>query len=110
MKAGMMKLLAAPFALLLLITPAFAAVDRDTAVSTLASLYNSADTCKLIISRAKVDAYAEANRPADDSLFNVDVFRATQKLYADQKTWTDEQTKAYCAKAAETVRTLDMGL
>ena len=65
---------------------------------------------RLNISRAKVDAYADANRPAGDALFNIDVFRATQALYTEQKDWTEDQTKAFCKTALETVRTLDMGL
>src|SRR3569623_2049012 len=91
-------------------TPAFAAVDRATAVSTLAGLYNSADVCNLSISRAKVDAYRDANAPAGDSMFNVDVFTATHALYDQQKTWTKDQTDAYCKTAAETVKTLGMNL
>ena len=90
--------------------PAFAAVDRATAVNTLAGLYNSADICNLAISRAKVDAYRDANRPAGDELFNVDVFQATHKLYDLQKAWTKEQTADYCKKATETAKALDMGL
>ena len=78
-------------ALLLTATPAFAAVDRDTAVTTLAALYYSADACNLSISRSKVDDYRDANTPSGDALFNVDVFRATQKLYTDHKDWTKEQ-------------------
>ena len=97
-------------ALALLVTPAFAAVDRETAVTTLAGLYNSADVCNLAISRAKVDAYRDANRPAGDELFNVDVFQATHKLYDQQKAWTKEQTADYCKKATETAKALDMGL
>jgi hypothetical protein len=97
-------------ALALIATPAFAAVDRDTAVTTLAGLYNSADVCNLPISRAKVDAYRDANRPAGDDLFNVDVFQATHKLYDQQKAWTKEQTADYCKKAIETAKALDMGL
>jgi len=94
----------------LLATPAVAAVDRDTAVKTLAGLYNSADICNLSVSRAKVDAYREANAPAGDTMFNVDVFTATHDLYSQQKTWSKEQTDAYCKTAAETVRTLGMAL
>jgi len=91
-------------------TPASATVDRATAVSTLAGLYNSADVCNLSISKAKVDAYRAANTPAGDALFNVDVFRATDALYTQQKSWTKDQTADYCKKAAANVRTLDMGL
>ena len=91
-------------------TPAFAAVDRATAVSTLAGLYNSADVCNLSISKAKVDAYRDANAPAGDAMFNVDVFQATHALYAQQKGWTKDQTADYCKKAAANVQTLDMGL
>ena len=94
----------------LLATPAFAAVDRATAVSTLAGLFNSADVCNLSISRAKVDAYRDANTPAGDTMFNVDVFTATHALYDQQKSWTKDQTADYCKKAAANVRTLDMGL
>src|SRR5690349_12222700 len=72
-------------ALALTATPALAAVDRATAVSTLAGLYNSADVCNLSISRAKVDAYRDANAPAGDPMFNVDVFQATHALYDQQK-------------------------
>src|ERR1700712_82169 len=90
----------------LVVTPAFAAVDRATAVSTLAGLYNSADVCNLSISRAKVDAYRDANTPSGDALFNVDVFTATHTLYDQQKAWTKDQTAAYCKTAAETVKTL----
>lgn len=88
--------------------PAFAAVDRATAVSTLAGLYNSADVCNLAISRAKVDAYRDANAPAGDTLFNTDVFQATHALYASQKGWAKDQTDAYCKTAAETAKTLGM--
>ena len=88
--------------------PAFAAVDRATAVSTLAGLYNSADICNLAISRAKVDAYRDANAPAGDPLFNTDVFQATHALYASQKGWAKDQTDAYCKTAAETAKTLGM--
>jgi len=98
------------FALALIATPAFAAIDRTTAVSTLAGLYNSADVCNLSISRAKVDAYRDANAPAGDPMFNVDVFQATHALYDQQKSWTKEQTAAYCKTAVETARTLGMGL
>ena len=88
--------------------PAFAAVDRATAVNTLAGLYNSADICNLAISRAKVDAYRDANAPAGDALFNVDVFQATHALYAQQKSWAKAQTDAYCKAAGETAKTLGM--
>jgi hypothetical protein len=97
-------------ALALTTLPAFAAVDRETAVSTLAGLFNSAAVCNLAISRAKVDAYREANRPDGDALFNVDVFRATDALYDQQKTWTKEQTDAYCKTAADTAKSLGMNL
>jgi len=88
--------------------PAFAAVDRTTAVNTLAGLYNSADVCNLAISRAKVDAYRDANAPAGDDLFNTDVFQATHALYASQKGWAKDQTDAYCKTAVETAKTLGM--
>ena len=88
--------------------PAFAAVDRTTAVNTLAGLYNSADVCNLAISRAKVDAYRDANAAAGDALFNTDVFQATHALYASQKGWAKGQTDAYCKTAAETAKTLGM--
>lgn len=101
----MIKLAALPLTLVLLATPALAD-DRATAVRNLAGFYNSADVCQLQISRAKVDAYRTANTPANDSLFNVDVFRATQALYASQKDWTKDQTTAYCKTAADTARTL----
>ncbi len=97
-------------ALALVATPALAAVDRETAVSTLAGLYNSADVCNLSISRAKVDAYRDANAPAGDDAFNTDVWLATHALYGQQKSWTKEQTADYCKKATATARTLDMGL
>lgn len=97
-------------ALALVATPAFAAVDRDTAINTLAGLYYSADVCQLSISRAKVDAYRDANAPAGDSLFNVDVFRATHALYDQQKGWTKDQTDAYCKTAADTAIKLGMTL
>jgi hypothetical protein len=90
--------------------PALAAVDRETAITTLAGLYNSADVCNLSISRAKVDAYREANAPKDDAMFNVDVFRATHDLYDKQKNWTSDQTTAYCKTAADTARSLGMTL
>ena len=104
-KAALALALTALFA-----TPAFAAVDRATAVSTLAGLFNSADVCNLSISRAKVDAYRDANTPAGDTMFNVDVFTATHALYDQQKNWTKDQTAAYCKTAAETVKTLGMNL
>lgn len=85
-------------------TPALASTDRDTAVSALAQVYNSVDLCGLTVSRARVDAYAEAARGPDDALFNVDVFRATQALYAEQRDWTKEQTDAYCVTATEAVK------
>jgi hypothetical protein len=97
-------------ALLLTVTPAFAAIDRDTAVMTLASLYYSADACRLSISRTKVDAYRDANAPSGDALFNVDVFRATQKLYTDHKDWTKEQLADYCKTALESAKTLGVTL
>ena len=99
-------------AIALIATPAYAAatVDRATAVTTLAGLYNSAQACNLSISRAKVDAYRDANTPAGDALFNVDVFNATHALFTQQKDWTKDQTAAYCKTAAETAKTLDMTL
>ena len=102
----MYKLAAAIFTAALIATPAFAADDRDTAIKNLAGFYNSADVCQLQISRAKVDAYRSANTPASDALFNVDVFRATQALYASQKDWTKDQTDAYCKIALDTATTL----
>ena len=105
----MLKL--AAFTLLLAATPALAApVDRATAVTTLAGFYYSADACSLQISRAKVDAYAEANRPAGDTLFNVDVFRATQALYAEHKDWSKDQLDAYCKTARQSVLKLGVTL
>ena len=97
-------------ALALIATPAYAAatVDRATAVTTLAGLYNSAQACNLAISRAKVDAYRDANTPPGDALFNVDVFNATHALFTQQKDWTKDQTAAYCKTAAETAKSLDM--
>lgn len=92
--------------LLLLATPAFAAVDRETAITNLSSIYNWAEVCGLQISRAKVDAYRAANTPPNDALFNVDVFRATHALTAAQKDWTKEQTAAYCKTALESAKTL----
>ena len=61
--------LALVLAAALLATPAFADTppDRDTAVSTLAKLYNSADVCALFISRSKVEAYAASARTAATS-------------------------------------------
>ncbi|HEY4166010.1 MAG TPA: hypothetical protein VGM96_04515, partial [Reyranella sp.] len=93
-------------------TPALAAapVDRATAVTNLAGFYNSADICQLQISKAKVDAYRDANQPAGDAMFNVDVFRATQALYASQKDWTKDQIADYCKKAAATASAADVGL
>jgi hypothetical protein len=49
-------------------------------------------------------------RPPGDAMFNVDVFSATHALYAEQKGWTEEQTKAYCKTAAETAKTLGVFL
>lgn len=106
----MLKAALVPLVLLAATAPALAAVDRATAVSTLAGLYNSADVCNLAISRAKVDAYRDANAPAGDTLFNVDVFQATHALYAKQKDWTKDQTDAYCKTAADTAKTLGMNL
>jgi hypothetical protein len=99
-------------ALILIATPALAAapVDRATAVSNLAGFFNSADICQLQISKAKVDAYHDANMPAGDALFNVDVFRATQALYASQKGWTKDQTADYCKKAAANAVSLGVTL
>jgi hypothetical protein len=107
---GMKHAFALLLALPLFTAPALAAVDRETAVSTLAGLYNSADVCNLSISRAKVDAYRDANAPKNDAMFNVDVFRATHDLYDKQKNWTKDQTAAYCKTAAETARSLGMNL
>ena len=98
---GMSKIAILPLLLALVATPALAA-DRATAITTLAGFYNSADVCQLQISKAKVDAYRDANTPANDTLFNVDVFRATQALYASQKGWTKDQTDAYCKTASDT--------
>lgn len=86
------------------------APDRATAVSTLAGLYYSADACSFSISRDKVSAYADAARPAGDALFNVDVFRATQALYAAQKGWSPDQVTAWCKTEAATIRQLGMSL
>jgi hypothetical protein len=105
-----LKLALVPLLDAALASPAFAAVDRATAVSTLAGLFNSAGYCNIPISRAKVQAYQADNTPAGDPLFNVDVFRATHDLSTQQKSWTKEQTDAYCKKAIETARALDMGL
>ena len=98
--------------LALIATPAYAAatVDRATAVTTLAGLYNSAAACNLSISREKVDAYRDANTPAGDAMFNVDVFNATHALFTQQKTWTKDQTAAYCKIAANTATSLGMTL
>lgn len=106
----MLKPLVISLALVVSTLPALAAVDRATAISTLAGLYNSADVCNLSISRAKVDAYRAANAPKDDALFNVDVFKATHDLYDKQKDWTKDQTTAYCKTAADTVKSLGMNL
>lgn len=108
MKAAMHKLIPLALAAALLASPAFAADDRDTAIKTLAGLYNAADICQLQISRAKVDAYRSANTPPNDALFNVDVFRATQALYASQKDLSKEQIAAYCKTARDTAKTLGM--
>lgn len=88
-------------ALLLAVTPVVAATppDRETAITTLATFYFSADVCRFSISRAKVDAYRDANKKPDDALFNVDVFRATQALYSGHKDDTDAQTKTFCQSA-----------
>jgi hypothetical protein len=102
-----MKVLAV-LALAALTTPAFAAVDRDTAVSTLSTLFFSADFCNLSISRAKVDAYRTANTPSGDARFNVDVFTATKTLDDQSKSWTKDQTDAYCVKATDTAKQLGM--
>lgn len=93
-------------ALIAATTPAFATVDRGTAIANLATLYYSADVCNLIIKRDKVDAYRDANAPAGDALFNVDVFRATKALYDTQKGWTQDQTDAYCKTAEATAKSL----
>ncbi|MEO8757710.1 MAG: hypothetical protein ABI398_08165 [Devosia sp.] len=106
----MLKTLLVPLLLVAATGPTFAAIDRATAVTTLARLFNSAEFCNLSISRAKVQAYQVANTPADDALFNVDVFRATHDLSTQQKSWTKEQTATYCKTAVETAKTLDMGL
>ena len=98
-------------ALLLAATPASAITappDRATAISTLAALYYSADACNLSISRDKVNAYADAARPAGDTLFNIDVFRATHDLYGTQKDWTKDQISAWCATEAATAKSLGM--
>lgn len=98
--------------LLLSSVPVLAAtpVDRDTAIKTLAGFYNSADVCKLSLSRAKVDAYRDSVTPPGDALFNVDVFKATQSLYAEQKTWGKPQTDAYCKAALQTAQQLAVTL
>jgi hypothetical protein len=105
------------FATLIAASPALAAdqaaataPDRTTAVSTLASLYYSADACEFSISRDKVAAYADAARPAGDALFNVDVFRATQDLYTQHKGWPAEQLNSWCASEAATIKSLGMML
>ena len=97
-------------ALLLAASPVLATTppDRASAVSTLAALYYSADACNLSISRDKVNAYADTARPADDPLFNVDVFRATHDLYAAQKGWTKDQVAAWCKTEAATAKSLGM--
>ena len=104
----MLKALTLTAFLLVAASPAIAAVDRDTAVKTLASLFNSTDVCQLSISRDKVNAYRADNTPAGDTAFNIDVFRATDDLYRQQKTWTKDQTDAYCKTAAGTAKTLGM--
>ena len=106
MKALMHKLVPLAFAAALLASPAFAADDRDTAIKNLAGFYNSADVCQLQISRAKVDDYRTANTPPNDALFNVDVFRATQALYASQKDLSKDQLAAYCKTALSTAKSL----
>lgn len=106
----MLKSTLAALVILTATAPAFAAVDRATAVAALAGFYHSASVCNLFISRAKIDEYAEANRPADDALFNVDVFRATQALYTAHEADTEEQTKAYCAEAADAARKAGVNL
>lgn len=107
------------FTALLAASPALAATqtatatatpDRDTAVSTLAGLYYSADACEFSISRDKVSAYADAARPAGDPMFNIDVFRATDKLYADHKGWPAEKLNTWCASEAATIKSLGMML
>ena len=108
MKAAMHKLVSLALAATLLASPAFAADDRDTVIKTLAGFYNSADVCQLQLSRAKVDAYRTANTPPNDALFNVDVFRATQALYASQKNLSKDQLAAYCKTARDTANTLGM--
>ena len=102
----MHKLILLAFAASLLASPAFAADDRDAAITNLAGFYNSADVCQLQISRVKVDAYRTANTPPNDSLFNVDVFRATQALYASQKDFSKDQLADYCKTALATAKSL----
>ncbi len=103
----MLKVTLTALALLLATSSAFAAdSERDTAVTQLATLYNSVDACGLILSRAKVDAFRESSQRPDDRLFNVDVFRATQALYAKQKDWTPEQLKTYCTETIAMAKTL----
>ena len=106
MKVVMHKLALIALAAALLATPALAADNRDTAVKNLAGFYNSADVCQLQISRAKVDDYRTANTPPNDALFNVDVFRATQALYASQKDLSKDQLAAYCKTALDTAKSL----
>ncbi len=95
-------------ALAALATPASAAVDRDTAVTTLSTLFFSAAYCNLSISRAKVDDYRTANTPSGDTRFNVDVFTATKALDDQSKSWTKDQTDTFCNKATDTARQLGM--
>lgn len=97
--------------LLLAVTPAMAATpDRDTAVSTLAAIFYSVDACSFSISRDKVDAYRAAAQPANDSLFNVDVWRATHSLYATQKDWSKDQIGAWCSAESATIKSLGLML
>ena len=110
MTPAMKNLAPLSLALALLATPAFAAptLDRATAVQNLATFFYSADACRFPISRAKIDAYRTANTPNGDAMFNVDVFRATQKLYADQKDWPKDKLADWCKTTLEAVKAADL--
>jgi hypothetical protein len=97
-------------ALLASATPALAATDRATAISTMAALYRSVDVCGALLDRTKLSAYADSIRPAGDALFNVDLFRATRDLDTAQKTWTKDQTDAFCQAEAKMAQTLGVTL
>lgn len=106
----MLKIAALLPLLLLASSPAYALTDRATAIETLAGVYNSVQACNLLISRAKVDAYADAARAPDDTMFNIEVWRATTALTESQKDWTDEHLKAYCATAAGNAERLALSI